>query len=124
MIYVSRETISPERKRLSSRLTKDEFTEVNFRQAGYYKCPVAGCYRVEAIPYAQVAVVDEKKRYCPGCGKESDAPAARRKHRGNVCSACLRKKQEKWDAKRDPSHRPKVFGGRPEALRREAQTNA
>ncbi len=120
MIYVSREPIAPPRNR---KLTIDEQSEVNERQPGYYKCAVAGCYRVERIPHVEF-VMPKQTHNCPACGKISDAPAERIVHHGYRCNACsLLKNKERSRIRRDKTHRS-IFGDRPEALRREAQTNA
>lgn len=112
MAYVSREPIIPTNKRASARLSKDESSEFNYRQPGYYKCPVAQCHRVHEIPYADV-VVAEKVRLCPACKKLSDASESRRAYHDYQCNSCRAKKYKVYDAKRDSGHRKKDLAAGP-----------
>ena len=114
MSYVTREPIIPTNKRASARLTKDESLEFNYRQPGYYKCPVAQCHRVHEIPYVDF-VAEERIRLCPSCKKPSDASVSRQQYHDYRCEACRAKKQKVYDAKRDPSHRKRDLAAGPRA---------
>jgi hypothetical protein len=122
LVYVPLAPLTPNNRRMNNKiLTFDEANEASSRQAGYYRCPVLGCHRVERLPYGEVLATHTRHmsldKLCPTCKKPTDAPEHRRASSQYDCVACLRRKRSAWDAKRDPLRGTRKMGRHYKAVR-------
>ena len=119
MIYVERDLVSDDKKRLANRITNEtaEYSPIFVSGRGYYKCAVGGCFRVERIPYENV-VIQEQTHACPALQEKiSDAPAERILHHGYRCNACYTLKNKARSKRRkDKTHRKRDLAAGPKPL--------
>jgi hypothetical protein len=74
----------------------------------YWKCPVAGCFRVAAYAPAGEEEKQLSARKCPRCGAASDADGINRAIGRTACRNCLNEKQHLRRAAEEAKRKPRI----------------